>query len=249
MTGTAPAAEPVTVLCMKWGAKYGPEYVNRLYGMVARNLARPFRLVCLTDDPMGVRPEVTCAPIPPLPPFDQPKERGWRKIASFSPDLAGLLPGVVLFLDVDVVIVGPLDPLFEAPGEFPMIRDWYHHLRVVGNSSVYRYRLAERRDVFDYFCAHADAVVRRRRNEQEYLTWLMARKGALAFWPAAWCRSYRAECLPPWPLRLWRAPAAPPGSRVLVFHGDPKPPEAIAGRKRGLLAFQPAPWIERYWRE
>ena len=27
-----------TVLCMKWGTKYGPEYVNRLYGMVRRHL-------------------------------------------------------------------------------------------------------------------------------------------------------------------------------------------------------------------
>ena len=26
------------VICMKWGSKYGPEYVNRLYGMVARHL-------------------------------------------------------------------------------------------------------------------------------------------------------------------------------------------------------------------
>ena len=44
------SAEIVTVLCMKWGAKYGPDYVNRLYGMVARHLRRPFRFVCLTDD-------------------------------------------------------------------------------------------------------------------------------------------------------------------------------------------------------
>lgn len=248
MSGPASPDEPATVLCMKWGAKYGPDYVNRLYGMVARNLRRPFRMVCLTDDPAGVRAEVTCAPIPALPPIAQPKERGWLKIASFSPELADLLPGVVLFLDVDVVVVGPLDPLFEAPGEFPMIRDWYHRLRVVGNSSVYRYRLAERRDVFDDFCANTDAVVRRHRNEQEYLTWLMARKGALAFWPPDWCRSYRAQCLPPWPLRLWRPPRKPPGSRVLIFHGDPKPPEAIEGRRHGLLAFRPAPWIEAYWR-
>jgi len=92
---SAAGAARVTVLCMKWGTKYGPEYVDRLYGMVARNLARPFRFVCLTDDPAGIRAEVTCAPIPKLPPIAQPKERGWLKLASFSPELAGLLDETV----------------------------------------------------------------------------------------------------------------------------------------------------------
>ena len=38
------------ILCMKWGTKYGPEYVNRLYAMVRRHLSGDFRFVCLTDD-------------------------------------------------------------------------------------------------------------------------------------------------------------------------------------------------------
>jgi len=45
------------VLCMKWGTKYGPEYVNRLYGMVRRHLKGDFRFVCLTDRSDGVRPD------------------------------------------------------------------------------------------------------------------------------------------------------------------------------------------------
>ena len=59
MTATDPAAPipapPVTVLCMKWGAKYGPDYVNRLYAMVARNLRSieaggPGSMLCITAD-------------------------------------------------------------------------------------------------------------------------------------------------------------------------------------------------------
>jgi hypothetical protein len=244
----AQSAAPVTVLCMKWGAKYGPDYVNRLYGMVARNLARPFRLVCLTDDAAGIRAEVICAPIPALPPIAQPKERGWRKLASFSPELAPLVDDVVLFLDVDVVVMGQLDPLFDEPAGFPLIRDWYHPWRLVGNSSVYRYRLAERADLFGDFCANTDAIVSRFRNEQEYLTAFMAERGLLAFWPKAWCQSYRANCLPLWPMRLWQAPQAPPDCRVLVFHGEPKPPEAIDGRAGLFATFRPSPWLAPYWR-
>ena len=54
------------VLCMKWGTKYGPEYVNRLYAMVRRHLRGDFEFVCLTDNDEGVRSEVRCLPIPSL---------------------------------------------------------------------------------------------------------------------------------------------------------------------------------------
>ena len=54
------------VLCIKWGDMYGPEYVNIMYGMVARNLTGAFRLVCFTDDRTGVRPEVECITFAPI---------------------------------------------------------------------------------------------------------------------------------------------------------------------------------------
>jgi len=232
---------------MKWGAKYGPDYVNRLYGMVARNLGRPFRFVCLTDDAVGIRPEVTCAPIPRLPPIAQPKERGWLKLASFSPELAGLLDEAVLYLDLDVVMMGPLDPFLDHPGVFPMIRDWYHPVRLVGNSSVYRYRPAERYALFEAFCQDADSIVTRIRNEQEFLSEYLQGRGELSFWPGDWCQSFRVSCLAPWPLRAWRTPREPRGCRILIFHGDPKPPEALAGRPGLLQTYRPAPWIEPHW--
>jgi hypothetical protein len=233
---------------MKWGTKYGATYVNRLYGMVSRHLAGPFGFVCLTDDAAGVRPEVTCAPIPALPAYPTSPERGWAKIAAFSPTLAPLLVGPVLFLDLDVVIVGDLDPLFDEPGQFLIIRDWYHPMGGIGNSSVFRYDLAAGAGLFADFGANVSTIVRRHRNEQEYLTHWMRDAGVLAFWPAAWCRSFRRDCIPPWPLRFWRTPAAPKGSRVLVFHGDPKPPEAIAGQG-GVVGFsRPAPWLAEAWR-
>ena len=37
--------QPYSVLCMKWGDRYGSEYVNRLFAMVARNLTLPHRFI------------------------------------------------------------------------------------------------------------------------------------------------------------------------------------------------------------
>lgn len=80
------------ILCMKWGTKYGPEYVNRLYGMVRRHLHGDFNFVCLTDDASGVRPEVQCLPIPPLNLQLKPGQRdgAWKKLTTFEADLHGL---------------------------------------------------------------------------------------------------------------------------------------------------------------
>ena len=249
MTARHGRTDPPTVLCMKWGAKYGPEYVNRLYGMVTRNLSGPFRFVCLTDDAAGVRSEALCVPIPSLPAIPQRRERGWTKLAAFSPELAGVLGETVLYLDLDILVMGPLDPLMQLPGAFPMIRDWYHRRRVVGNSSVFRFRPAEQRALFETFCSDVDAIVARIRNEQEFVSEYLEARGELTFWPGAWCQSFRVSCLAPWPARAWTTPRRPQDCRVLVFHGEPKPPEAIVGRPALLQTFRPTPWIAEIWRE
>ena len=62
----AVSSEVVNVLCMKWGTKYPAEYVNTLYSMVARNLCREFRFVCLTEDAVGLNDQVEVFPLPEL---------------------------------------------------------------------------------------------------------------------------------------------------------------------------------------
>jgi hypothetical protein len=39
----------VTVLCVKFGNKYGDDYVERLRNMVSRHMTIPYEFVCLTD--------------------------------------------------------------------------------------------------------------------------------------------------------------------------------------------------------
>ncbi len=237
------------ILCMKWGTKYGPEYVNRLYGMVARHLPGPFRFVCLTDCGAGVRSEVEIFPIPSLQlPVGIP-ERGWTKLTTFTAHQYGL-QGTALFLDLDVVITGALTPFFEAPGEFLIIHDWKRPWRVTGNSSVYRWRLGAYVDVLEKFRREHEAVRQRFRNEQTYLSHEIHSLGQLAYWDRAWCASYKYHCIPTWPLSYWRTPAIPPGARILIFHGVMNPPDALAGRSNGnWRKALPAPWIAEHWRE
>ena len=38
-----------TILCVKWGDKYGNEYVEKLKEQVEKNCSVPFNFYCLTD--------------------------------------------------------------------------------------------------------------------------------------------------------------------------------------------------------
>jgi hypothetical protein len=65
----------------------------------------------------------------------------------------------------------------------------------------------------------------------------MDARGALTYWPRAWCASFRYGCLPMFPLSLFVTPKKPPQAKIIVFHGVPKPQEAVAR----------APWIAEHW--
>lgn len=243
------SAERRHILCMKWGSKYGPEYVNRLYAMVRRHLTGTFSFVCLTDDAAGIRSEVQCLPMPAL---DLPAgipERGWNKLATFTKDLRGLR-GTALFLDVDVVVTGSLDAFFTQPGEFLIIHDHKRPWRITGNSSVYRFELGAHPDVLSNFRAHFDEIRQKFRNEQAYLSDFLYRQGKLAYWPEAWCPSFKYHCIPRWPSNYWTPPFVPEGARIVIFHGECNPPDALAGRRNRRLRFiQPATWVAQHWHE
>jgi hypothetical protein len=234
---------------MKWGTKYGPEYVNRLYAMVRRHLRGEFCFVCLTDRDEGIRSEVQCLPIPPLALPEGIPERGWTKLTTFSADLHGL-SGTALFLDLDVVIVDDITPFFEQPGRFLIIHDWKRPWRITGNSSVYRFELGAHPQVLERFRREHASIRARLRNEQAWLSEFMQQQGVLAYWPSQWCASWKYHCIPRFPLNHWRAPVIPKGARILVFHGVMNPPDALVGRSQGnWRQAQPAPWIAEHWRE
>ena len=88
------------VICIKWGTKFGPEYVNKLYRMVEKNLTLPHRFVCFTDNAEGIVDGVEIRPLPELNDEGIP-DRMWKKLGLFANPLADL-KGTALFLDLDI---------------------------------------------------------------------------------------------------------------------------------------------------
>jgi hypothetical protein len=176
-------------------------------------------------------------------------ERGWTKLASFTKDLHGLT-GTALFLDVDVVITGSLDGFFEVPGKFMIIHDYKRPWRITGNSSVYRYELGAHPEVLEYFRNNFESIRQQFRNEQAYLSDFMNRLGHLAYWPAEWCPSFKYHSIPRWPTNYWTAPQIPSDARIVIFHGECNPPDALAGKRNRRFRFiKPALWVAEHWKE
>ena len=213
-----------------------------------------FNFVCLTDDDRGIRADVRCLPIPPLDLALAPgqRDRGWNKLTTFQRDLHGL-QGTALFLDLDVVVVGSLDAFFDEPGEFLIIHDYarpWRPKRVTGNSSVYRFELGAHADVLAYFRSHTEQVRAAFRNEQAFLSDFIHRQGKLAYWPAPWCPSFKYHGIPAWPSNYWKAPFVPDDARIVIFHGECNPPDALAGRRnRRFRYIRPAGWVAQHWHD
>ena len=245
--------QSVNVLCIKWGKKYGPEYVNRLHNMVRRHLHRPFRFVCLTDDAQGIDPGIEVKPIPPIG-FDEFEQRkpwtfghGWLKLTSFAKPLYDL-EGRTLFLDLDIVIVDSLDPFFDQPGEFVVIKEW-DKKDGTGNTSVYLFTVGAHVDALDHLRSGYPKVVEEVRNEQEFITGFLGRQGKVSYWPEEWCRSFKRHCMRRGIMGWFAPPVIPPGARVIAFHGKPNPPDAIAGISgKWYRRVLPTAWVAEHWR-
>lgn len=107
------------IVCFLWGDPewrhrehyvYGPEYVNRLASMLERHCSVPYRLICCTDDPAYIRPDVK---ICPLPTFVRAFPSYYQKLWAFNAAGAEMFGRRMLMIDLDVVIVKDIAPLID----------------------------------------------------------------------------------------------------------------------------------------
>jgi len=236
------------IICMKWGDKYGADYVNKLYGMVSRNITIPFQFVCFTENAQGIDPNVKILPLPSLGLPDNIPERGWLKLATFKDPLEDLT-GTALFLDLDVLIVDNIDCFFEYDAEFALCFDEKKKIQRIGNSSVYRFEIGKHSEILEYFVKNFDRIKSEHRNEQAYLSQKMNDKKVLKFWPKEWTPSFKYHCIPKFPLNFFKEPYIPKGAKIILFHGKPEPHEAEKGISgKWYRSFRPVTWISKYWK-
>ena len=223
----------------------------------------------------GLDPGIVTHPLPPLDCAMPTRTLGkWGKARLWSEGLGGL-SGPVLFLDLDVVVLGSLDAFFELgdPADVIVARNPNTPFERLGQTSIYRMPVGALAPLKRMFEADPQGIADRYRFEQRFVT--RAAPGGVGFWPAGWVAHFKWHCVPTFPLNYVRAPKPPKGARVVIFPGPLNPPDAIAGRYRkgneargaldhlragfdgrrkgGLVRHlrhfvRPAPWVAEHWR-
>lgn len=264
------------VICIKWGTRYGPEYANRIYSMVARNVTPPFRVICFTDDRAGIRPEIDCYDLPDLGcPVPTSAPGKWRKTSLWGSTLFDIT-GVALFIDLDVVITGNIDDFFTcgSPDDVILARNWIRPLERLGQTSVFRYPVGKHGYLLERLRQDPEGVASEYQFEQRYVTRCV--RGGVKFFPRGTVKHFRLNCLGPWPLRYLRPARLPSSARMVLFPGKPDPHDAMLGqwssetgpvgpvehvrsyfrgdrrmsfRKHFKRYLKPVGWIKEHWRD
>lgn len=97
--------------------RYTGKWVERLQAMVAKHSDRPFRTVCLTDQPKEMPEGVEAVRI-----ANPTQGRGWwAKMCLFDPAMP--FDSRVLYLDLDVIVLNDLRPIIDFPADFAICAD------------------------------------------------------------------------------------------------------------------------------
>jgi hypothetical protein len=267
------------VICISWGTKYGPPFINRLYAMVKRNITPPFTFTCFTDDRTGLNPEILCEDLPPLEVDQMPvKTKGiWQKGRLWGPTL-GTLKGPVLFLDLDLVIVGSLDDLFTvgSADDVVIARNQTTPFERLGQTSVFRFPVGKLVSLQEKFKADPQGIADKYRFEQRFVT--RNAPGGVKFLPRKWVLHFKQDCCWSIPLNYFLVPTLPRDARIILFPRNFHPQHAVIGRfgirgkaepplkyisgvfntaarqgKRPLTYLRhyilPTPWVADHWHE
>jgi hypothetical protein len=223
------------VVCLKWGTKYGPEYVNKLYGALKRNTTLPFTLHCFTEDATGINKNVVIHPL---------KYKGidgwWNKLYLFSNEVD--LDGRILFIDLDTLITGNIDDMLKVDKGFVMLKDFFYPLQDNNGSGLMSFDLKQNVDVWGSFIANPKAAVQQLHPHGDQ-KWIVKFVKDITHWQTILPNqvySFKIHC----------GSGLPNNARIICYHGKPSIPESIAqsnvaqGRR-----LPPSPWVKEYWRE
>jgi len=195
---------PITVVCvLRYGGDYDMAYVLRLRDGVKRHLPGA-RFVCMGDSWIGgVENE----------PLWEGWPGWWAKMHIFSPGLFG--DGLVLYLDLDTVVVGSLSDMAAYEGNMAVLADLYRPDTTIG-SGVLLWRGDAMRPIWDAFTADPEDVIRRNLVRMDHFIhgFVEDADRVQDLWPGQ-VVSYKRDVRP-------AGGVIPPDARLVCLHGRPR---------------------------
>lgn len=125
-------AENLKIVTWKWKSvdkslkkrdEFNSVHVNTMYSMLQRHLHMPFEMVCITDDPTDIHPQIRCVPLW----RDYRRVGGcFRRLRIFSDEMKHIIGARFASIDLDAVIVDDVTPIFSRTENFII---WGEHYR------------------------------------------------------------------------------------------------------------------------
>ena len=208
----------MNIICAKWGTKYSPEYVNKLFAMVSRNsCGQDFDFYCYTDDTTGLSPKIRTVKI------ESDLEGFWPKL-----DVLKIFnKGENIFFDLDVVILKNIN-CFATWGDentFAIINDFSG--KDVLNSSIMKWNNINASSLIWETYFKDRPKWRKVQGDQNVITDLINKQSILKVFPDEWTFSYKwySRVNPRFHKSEWTF-EQDLNAKVAVFHGKPDPHES-----------------------
>ena len=113
---------PINIVCLKWGNKYGAEYVNRLHAAIKKNTTTHFKFHCFTDDSTGLHSSIIIHDLK-----YKNLETWWNKLYLFSDEISIPKGERIFYVDLDTLITNNVDHLLKhKSSKLVALRDFYH---------------------------------------------------------------------------------------------------------------------------
>lgn len=241
----------LTVLTWWWGNKFDIADVNKLAAGVARNLKQPYRFACIHDKGFPDFSEAVHCSWPILDP-ELTKIKGcyarlrmfdpaWQRMYPCNTDIYGNeIADRIVCIDLDTVITGALDPLFDRPEPFVILQRGNAANPCLNNGALMMLRPGAHPEVWSDFSVEAASKVPFFEFSDDQ-GWLWAKLPHSAGWNCG-PESGAYVCLKPgWP--GWSPDLCsmktdlPKGARLVTFSGWRSPEK-----------FKHLEWVAKNWR-
>lgn len=232
----------VHIVCLKWGSKYGPEYVNRLYAGIKRHTTKKFKFYCMTEDGRGIHPDVQIVPLAHADRLDS----WWNKISLFGNDLPIPIGQKIFYIDLDTLIVGNIDDLLgHEQTEIVVLKDFYHGIaKTAGTvaSGLMSWKHRHYKYIWQEFMKNPEDAIKRAAPHGDQW-WIEQSLLSYKFWQDLYpgqVVSFKIHCLK----------GLPANARIVCYHGRPSIPESAHQSTRDWkFKIQPQSWVLDHWRD
>jgi hypothetical protein len=211
--------ETLNVVVWSWGTKYGREYVERLFAGVHRHLARPFM-------PWVFHPNEADHHLTQIPGC-------FARLRMFDPAFQRHhgLKGRVVCLDLDAIVTGPLDQVFDRDEDFVILQGANASNPCPYNGSLMSFRVGAHPDIWEDFSL--DAVKASPKHEfHDDQGWYWHKISDAAGWTAGPESGVYAFQKPGWP----KGEKLPEDASLVVLPGWRDPAK-----------FTHLDWVKEHW--